>query len=524
VEQLPDPQWAADPYRRHELRYWDGGQWTEHVSDHDVQTVDDPWTFSVRRSSDRSPSPFTVGSASATSTDGSVPAATSSTARPGSADDRTTRSRRRRAGSGSASAEHPGTGDPSNGHPGAGHPGAGHPGAGQPVAGHARAGHAGGQRPVAHHSSAGLHPGAGQVVDLRFVGEALADAAPTDAAAAGPLPVRDSRYDDLRKDLLLRDDLRRDDLAAQDLSPAGFVPLEMHPVDVPAQRPRPGAKRAAGALRSPRRDDSRRTVAHGDVARRADLPLDDPGPVGRHDVRPSDVRPGDDDPLWLGLGLFGTTSDAGGTSAEDAVRAGASAVGWTPAVGPRSRGSRVPATVAGVTVGGLLLGVVAFGALRGPSADDTGAFATVVPVVAPTTPPTAAPSAGATTTRPSSTLPTATAAKISTVSAPPIPPVARTTSSAKPSTSRTAPSATSTTTAPPEPDPTTTSQDASSVTRYKNCAALNADFPHGVARSDGKDVTSGGADPVTTFAVNEAVYAANTRRDFDGDGVACERA
>jgi hypothetical protein len=33
-------QWAPDPYRRHELRYWNGREWTEHVSDHGVQSTD----------------------------------------------------------------------------------------------------------------------------------------------------------------------------------------------------------------------------------------------------------------------------------------------------------------------------------------------------------------------------------------------------------------------------------------------------------------------------------------------------
>jgi hypothetical protein len=28
---LPVPGWYADPTRRFELRYWDGGRWTEHV-------------------------------------------------------------------------------------------------------------------------------------------------------------------------------------------------------------------------------------------------------------------------------------------------------------------------------------------------------------------------------------------------------------------------------------------------------------------------------------------------------------
>ena len=34
--------WHPDPYGRHELRYWDGTQWTEHVSSHGKQSVDPP--------------------------------------------------------------------------------------------------------------------------------------------------------------------------------------------------------------------------------------------------------------------------------------------------------------------------------------------------------------------------------------------------------------------------------------------------------------------------------------------------
>lgn len=34
------PTWAADPYGRHELRYWDGSRWTQHVSDNGEATVD----------------------------------------------------------------------------------------------------------------------------------------------------------------------------------------------------------------------------------------------------------------------------------------------------------------------------------------------------------------------------------------------------------------------------------------------------------------------------------------------------
>jgi len=34
--------WYPDPLGRHELRYWDGTQWTEHVSSHGRQSVDPP--------------------------------------------------------------------------------------------------------------------------------------------------------------------------------------------------------------------------------------------------------------------------------------------------------------------------------------------------------------------------------------------------------------------------------------------------------------------------------------------------
>ena len=37
-----EAQWAPDPYRRHELRYWDGAQWTEHVSEGDGAILVDP--------------------------------------------------------------------------------------------------------------------------------------------------------------------------------------------------------------------------------------------------------------------------------------------------------------------------------------------------------------------------------------------------------------------------------------------------------------------------------------------------
>lgn len=58
---------------------------------------------------------------------------------------------------------------------------------------------------------------------------------------------------------------------------------------------------------------------------------------------------------------------------------------------------------------------------------------------------------------------------------------------------------------------------------YKNCAALNKVYPHGVGKKGAKDHVSGKAKPVTNFTVNNAVYNANTKRDADKDGIACEK-
>ena len=34
------PGWAADPYGRHQWRYWDGNRWTEQVADGSTQSTD----------------------------------------------------------------------------------------------------------------------------------------------------------------------------------------------------------------------------------------------------------------------------------------------------------------------------------------------------------------------------------------------------------------------------------------------------------------------------------------------------
>jgi hypothetical protein len=44
VAHMPQPgaAWWPDPYRRHQLRYWDGSRWTEHVSTAGLQSTDQP--------------------------------------------------------------------------------------------------------------------------------------------------------------------------------------------------------------------------------------------------------------------------------------------------------------------------------------------------------------------------------------------------------------------------------------------------------------------------------------------------
>jgi hypothetical protein len=56
---------------------------------------------------------------------------------------------------------------------------------------------------------------------------------------------------------------------------------------------------------------------------------------------------------------------------------------------------------------------------------------------------------------------------------------------------------------------------------FANCAAMNQVYPHGVGRAGAIDHTTG--TPVMDFLVNNALYAANTGRDGDSDGIACEK-
>lgn len=64
---------------------------------------------------------------------------------------------------------------------------------------------------------------------------------------------------------------------------------------------------------------------------------------------------------------------------------------------------------------------------------------------------------------------------------------------------------------------------ASAVKEYKNCTALNKDYPHGVGRKNAVDKVSGGRGSVTSFTKSNALYAANKKSDRDGDKIACEK-
>ncbi|MGC4153533.1 MAG: excalibur calcium-binding domain-containing protein [Propionicimonas sp.] len=61
------------------------------------------------------------------------------------------------------------------------------------------------------------------------------------------------------------------------------------------------------------------------------------------------------------------------------------------------------------------------------------------------------------------------------------------------------------------------------VKKYKNCAALNKKYRHGVGKTTAKDKVSGRSKPVKNFKKHNALYRANKHLDRDRDGVACEK-
>lgn len=88
-----------------------------------------------------------------------------------------------------------------------------------------------------------------------------------------------------------------------------------------------------------------------------------------------------------------------------------------------------------------------------------------------------------------------------------------------------APVITHTTAAPPAlPPPAPAPPAPVGAQVFANCAALNAIYPHGVGLPGAVDHVSGSSKPVTTFTRSTALYEANTARDRDGDGIACEQA
>ena len=60
---------------------------------------------------------------------------------------------------------------------------------------------------------------------------------------------------------------------------------------------------------------------------------------------------------------------------------------------------------------------------------------------------------------------------------------------------------------------------------WKNCAAVNARYPHGIGRANARDATSD--EPVTTFKRSTKLYRLamkyNRGLDRDHDGIACEK-
>jgi len=116
----------------------------------------------------------------------------------------------------------------------------------------------------------------------------------------------------------------------------------------------------------------------------------------------------------------------------------------------------------------------------------------------------------------------------STPAATPLPVVVVPTTPSSPATTISTPGPTSTTTRPQTTTTTrtttTTSEPPVTIKVYANCAALNVDYPHGVARTGGVDLVSGKPrSPQPKFKVDDAVYDANPARDGDDDGVACEK-
>lgn len=153
--------------------------------------------------------------------------------------------------------------------------------------------------------------------------------------------------------------------------------------------------------------------------------------------------------------------------------------------------------------------------LASPTPDDTKQTASPGRSASPSPSPSASPTLSPSPETVATTVPTAKPTPAATKAAP-------VTASPKPS-----PTAVRTVSPPPRPVATTASPKPKPVATqppaktYANCDAMNKDFAHGVGKPGAVDKTSG--TPVTNFHVSTTIYNANTGRDRDKDGIACEK-
>jgi hypothetical protein len=68
-----------------------------------------------------------------------------------------------------------------------------------------------------------------------------------------------------------------------------------------------------------------------------------------------------------------------------------------------------------------------------------------------------------------------------------------------------------------------TADAATKPIKYKNCAALNKVYKHGVGKPGTKDKVASGKKPVTNFTKSTKVYNLNKHLDRDKDKIACEK-
>jgi hypothetical protein len=67
-----------------------------------------------------------------------------------------------------------------------------------------------------------------------------------------------------------------------------------------------------------------------------------------------------------------------------------------------------------------------------------------------------------------------------------------------------------------------TAAGSAEMSKFRNCRALNAHYPHGVGRTGAHDHTSSG-NPVTDLKRSNRLYLENRSPDRDKDGSACEK-